>query len=102
VLASGVLARRDPDATVDDVRIQVLDLLIGPNQQAEAVALNGSSTHLVLNGSGQITFAEGGAVVQRPFQPGSTWTLASGQSFQITNRGEQHVDIRVRIVRAAP
>ncbi len=102
ILASGLLARVFSDSTVDGLRIQIVDALIGPSQKTEGVALRGPSTHFVLSGSGQITYAEGGAVVERKFQPGSSWTLAPGQAFRIENQGEQHVDIRIRIITAAP
>lgn len=102
ILASGLLARVFSDSTVDGLRIQIVDALIGPNQQTEGVALLGPSTHLVLSGSGQVTYAEGGVIVENKFQPGSSWTLSSGQAFRIENQGEHHVDIRIRIITAAP
>lgn len=102
ILASGLLARVFSDSSIDGLRIQIVDALIGPNQQTEGVALLGPSTHLVLSGSGQVTYAEAGVIIEKKFQPGSSWTLSSGQAFRIENQGEHHVDIRIRIITAAP
>lgn len=100
-LAVGILLRPISDNEVDGLRVRVIDLLIGPGQTSDPVALIGQSTHLVLSGSGVITFGTPTGVVTRPIVPGSSFQFSPANPFQIANTGTIPVDIRVRIVTVA-
>ena len=101
-VADNLLGRQERDDVVDGLRIQILYFLVGPGRTSAAVTLNGASNHIVLTGTGRLTYQESDRVIQREFQPGSNWFLLSDQLFSIENLGRDQIDLRVTIVSVAP
>lgn len=93
-LATGILTRTLYEASSGNgYRIEVRDLLVGPQQHSASVKLPGSAVCQVLSGDGVLTSGE----KRQDLKLGSTLTIPQGEGFSIENKSDVPVAIRVHL-----
>ena len=96
-LARGILARTLLVAdSSGDYRIELWDLLVGPGQRSDAMALPGGAVLEVRAGSGRIELDR----AARELRPGTTLAVREGSKVALTNtRQDLGLSIRAVVVR---
>jgi hypothetical protein len=96
-LGSGIMTRTLYEtAAMNGLRVEVRDLLVGPQQRTGRVTLPGSAVCEVRSGSGVLTAGGKG----REFQVGAAFLLSDSESFAIENTSEIPVTLRAYLFRA--
>ncbi len=80
----------------DGMRVEVRDLLVGPNQTSASTILPGTATCEVRSGSGVLSLGE----KRQQFHIGETFVIPDGQNFTIANESEIPIGIRVHLISA--
>ncbi|MCI0557092.1 MAG: hypothetical protein MN733_01245 [Nitrososphaera sp.] len=96
-LAPGLLTRTLFTASSGtDFSIEVRELLFGPGQRTSQVSLPGAAVFEVRSGEGIVTVSE----QPQKIQPGSTFALSEGETFQIENEANTPITMRVHLFMA--
>ena len=96
-LVSGLLSRTlfsNPDA--DGTRVEVRDLLVGPNQKTASATLPGTAVCEVRSGDGVLTMGN----KRQQFRMGEAFVIPEGENFTIANESEIPIGIRVHLISA--
>ncbi len=96
-LAPGLLSRTlFATDEADGMRVEVRDLLVGPNQTSASATLPGSATCEVRSGGGVLSMGD----KHQQFHMGETFVIPDAQNFTIANESEIPIGIRVHLITA--
>lgn len=92
--SAGLLSRKAFAASSGlGYRVEVSDLLVGPRQSSAAITFAGAAVVEVRSGSPIVADLSG----KRELRPGASVSIAERQPFQVTNRSDTPVTMRVHV-----